>query len=238
MAQRFEGFEEELTLAKQRRQDEIEKRLQHLQKQIDDTKSSIALEAKNRAMSINAVQSWLSDRIEKWTMEVQVPIMQRIDELNRSIAATNERMAELEREHAEDRINFPKLIDERCNELLVEIRDMKTLMELNIKQREEKEQQIMVKMQNNQDKILATFQAEKSLTEKRLMELNNEINTEVHTRAKSYEVVKQSMFEKTEALAASISKEEQERRAANEDVLQALAHYSSALQDGVKIVGL
>jgi hypothetical protein len=238
MANRFEGFEEELTLAKQMRLDENEKRLQHLQKQIDDTKSSIALEAQNRSMSMNALQSWLSDRIDKWTINVETPILEKIRAVNASIDAVNKRMAELEAEHQTDRIEFPKLIDARCNELLVEIRDMKHLMEQNVKEREEKEQKIMVKIQNNDDKVLAMFQAEKALTEKKLMALNQDIGTEVHTRRKGYDTIKQNMFDANVELKASLEKETQERERAYEEVLQAVAHYSSALQDGVKIVGL
>lgn len=238
MANRFEGFEEELTLARQNRKDELEKKLVHLQKQIDDSKASIALEAKNRAMSMNAVQSWLSDRIEKWTCDVQVPMLAQIKAMNEELDRVNKRMDKLEAEHAQDRIDFPRLIDERCNQLLVEIRDMRTVMDMNIKQREEKEQKIMVKIQNSHDEQIAMFQAEKAVVDKKFMNVTKDINSEVHTRAKGYEVVKKQVFDNNEFIKAAVDKEIQERMRANEEVLQALAHYTSALQDGVKIVGM
>jgi len=238
MANRFEGFEEELTLARQNRKDELEKRLVHLQKQIDDSKASIALEAKNRSMSMNAVQSWLSDRIDKWTLDVQVPILAKIKGVNERIDLLNQRMDTVEEQHAQDRIDFPRLIDERCNQLLVEIRDMRTVMEINIKQREEKEQKIMVKIQNSHDDQMTMFRAEKAVVDKKFMNVNKDITSEVHTRAKGYEVVKKTVFDNNEFIKAAVDKEVQERMRSNEEVLQALAHYTSALQDGVKIVGL
>jgi len=166
------------------------------------------------------------------------PSLKKIAAVNERIDQANDRMAELEEEHRQDRITFPKLIEDRCHELLVEIRDMNSRMDLNIKQREEKEQKIFVKIQNQEDALMAMFQAEKALTEKKLMNLNKDITTEVHTRAKGYEQVKKSVFDHNEAYGARLDREEQERKRANEEVLQALTHYASALQDGVKIVGL
>jgi hypothetical protein len=238
MATRFDGFEESLTLAKQKRKDELEKHIVHLQKQIDEVRKSIALEAKNRAMSINAVQSWLSERIEKWTAEVQLPIMAQIEAVNLRIDKVNVRMDELEEEHRIDRETFPKLIDERCNELLVEIRDMKTMMELNIREREEVEQRIRVKVKNQHDSLVAMFQAEKTIQDKKHVEHNKELVAEVHTRVKGIEDVKRTVFDNHEAVKAEIEREVDARVRANEEVLAALAHFTTALQDGVKIVGL
>ena len=48
--------------------------------------------------------------------------------------------------------------EERCNELLVEIRDVRTILEQNIKQREEAEHRIRVKIQQNADLVEEQFQ--------------------------------------------------------------------------------
>ena len=91
-------------------------------KLIVDLKTSLALEAKNRAISVTAVQSWLSDRVEQWTEEVQTPLLRKLAALNDKIAIVNARLDTLEEEHKKDRKTFPELIDARAQELLEQIR--------------------------------------------------------------------------------------------------------------------
>ena len=61
---------------------------------------------------------------------------------------------------------------------------------------------------------------------------------QVHTRVKGIEDVKRTVFDNHEAVKAEIEREVDARVRANEEVLAALAHFTTALQDGVKIVGL
>jgi transcriptional regulator with XRE-family HTH domain len=238
LAQRFDGFEDALQIARQKRRDDNEKRFIDLQKQITDLKTSLALEAKNRAISMNAVQSWLTDRIEKWTEEVQAPILAKIAALNDRVTHAFERVENLEEEHKRDRVTFAKMIDDRCTELLVEIRDVKSKMELNNKAREEKEQRIMHKITELDERHQEQFEDEKQLVEERFRVIKTEVENEVNVRIKGIDMLKEAVRTENDAIKVVIERETQERKAANAEMLAAIAHYSAALQDGIKIVGL
>jgi len=238
LAKRFDGFEDELVLARNKRKDDIEKKFRDLQSQITDTKTSLALEAKNRAISVNAVQQWLTDRIEQWTVEVQTPIFEQIQAVNDRLDVCMDRLSTLEAEHKADRENFPLMIEERCNELLVEIRDVRTILEQNIKQREEAEHRIRVKIQQNADLVEEQFQVEKRFTEDRRRQIKTDLESEVEVRIKGMDFIKRKYEEEIARIDARIGREEQERSKEHEECMQALNHYAAALQDGVKIVGL
>lgn len=45
---------------------------------------------------MTAVQSWLSDRIEQWTEEVQQPLLRKLEATNDRITVVNERLDHLE----------------------------------------------------------------------------------------------------------------------------------------------
>ena len=75
LASRFTGFEAHLNETRNQKNDEQEAKLLNLQHQLNDLKASLMLESKNRAISMKAVQSWLTDRIDVWTDEVQAPIL-------------------------------------------------------------------------------------------------------------------------------------------------------------------
>ena len=52
LAQKFDGFEDELLLSKQKKKDENEKRLRDLQNQLDNLKTSLELESRNREVGV------------------------------------------------------------------------------------------------------------------------------------------------------------------------------------------
>lgn len=227
-----------MVLAKDKRKDENEKRFAEVHKLIVDLKTSLALEAKNRAISVTAVQSWLSDRIEQWTEEVQTPMLRKLDALNERVDVVNTRLDHLEEEHRKDRETFPKLIDARARELLEQIKDMQVKHEHNVKQREEKEHRILVKIQQQSDRFQEQFAAEKLLKEDQFREIRTELESEVVVRVKGIEAINVKVQDEVEDIRVLIDRERQERDQQHEESLQAIKHYSAALQDGINVVGL
>ncbi len=57
LAGRFDGFEEELHLSRQKKKQDDDRKIIALQTQINNLRDSLTLESKNRAMSIRALQS-------------------------------------------------------------------------------------------------------------------------------------------------------------------------------------
>lgn len=57
LSTRFDGFEDELSLSRHRRKKEEDERLAALQLQLNNLQASLALESKNRAMSVKALQN-------------------------------------------------------------------------------------------------------------------------------------------------------------------------------------
>jgi hypothetical protein len=74
--------------------------------------------------------------------------MYRIEALNSRVSELTARLEDLERQHQEDRITFPKLVDARCEQLLQEIKELKIKFDANTVQREEKEKRILLKVQD------------------------------------------------------------------------------------------
>lgn len=57
LGERFQGFEEELILTKQKKKTDEDQKFIILQTQIHNIQSSLALESKNRAIAMKALQS-------------------------------------------------------------------------------------------------------------------------------------------------------------------------------------
>lgn len=236
LSDRFTGFEAELNLSKSKKKSEDDKRIIVLQTQLNNLQQSLALESKNRALSVKALQAWLTDRIAQWTEQIEAPMHAKIEALNGRVTELTSRLEDLERQHQEDRITFPKLVDARCEQLLVEIKELKNRFEANTLQREEKEKRILLKVQDQGNKLTAQLAAEKTITDDKIAQVRKDLEDEIAIRTKGHELLRLSLMEDVALLRADISKERAERIHADEDLVQAINHYAAALQDGIKIV--
>lgn len=236
LAQRFDGFESELSLSRHRRKAEEDQRLLQLQTQLNNLQQSLALESKNRAMSVKALQNWLTDRISQWTVQIEGPMHARLEGLGESLSQLSARLDSLEARQKEDREIFPKLVDGRCAELLNEISTLKTEFAQNVAQREEKEKRILLKLQHESNRIAVQFAQDKQVSDDKLRQLRTALDEEVSVRARGAEMVKQTLLEEVAAIKAELAAESSARESADEELVAAVNHYSAALQDGIKIV--
>jgi len=236
LASRFDGFEDELNLSRNRKKVEQDARFHHLQVQINNLQQSLTLESNNRAMSVKALQNWLTDRIAQWTQAIEAPITARLASLADQVAALNSRIDALAQQQKVDRETFPQLVDARCEELLRDMADLRSRFESAQQAREEKEKKILIKIQAEKDKLTQQLTQAHAISDEKIREVRQEVEEEVAIRRKAHEQMKESVRIELEEIKAKMSAEMRVREEADEQLVAAINHYTAALQDGVKIV--
>lgn len=160
----------------------------------------------------------------------------RLNSLTESLTFLSSRLDALESRQNEDRLNFPKVIDGRCEELLREIQGLKSKFEQNLVTREEKEKKILLKLQNESNKLAVQFQQDKVISDDKIRQLRTSIDDEIGIRTRGIDMVKATLLEEVAQIKSSLAQESKDRTTADEDLVQAINHYAAALQDGIKIV--
>jgi hypothetical protein len=236
LANRFDGFEDELHLSRNKKKAEEDKRIQILQTQLTNLQTSLALESKNRSQSIKALQNWLTDRIAAWTEQIEAPMQARLSALAEQITFLVGRIDGLEAKQKVDRETFPKLVDARCAELLNDISTLRARFAENVSAREEKEKRILLKVQSESNKVAVQFASDKAMSDEKIAVLRRSIDDEVALRVRAHELVTKQLNEELAAVKADIEKEKGERESADEVLVQSINHYAAALQDGIRVV--
>jgi len=236
LASRFDGFEDELHLSRHKKKAEEDHRVLVLQTQLTNLQASLALESKNRAQSIKALQNWLTDRIAQWTEQIEAPMQARLNALAEQITFLVGRIDGLEAKQKQDRETFPKLVDARCAELLNDMAGLKARFAENVAAREEKEKRILLKVQSESNKVAVQFAQDKLMADEKVAQLRRDIDAEVSLRARAHAQVAQSIAEEAAAIKAELAKEKQEREQSDEVLVQSINHYAAALQDGIRVV--
>lgn len=160
----------------------------------------------------------------------------RLNTLTDSLAFLSSRLDALEQRQKDDREVFPKLVDGRCEELLREIETLKTRFDQNVLTREEKEKRILLKLQNESNKIAVQFNQDKLIVDEKVKSVRTAIDEEVSFRTRGVELIKATLSEEVALIKADLAKEKKDRETGDEDLVQAINHYAAALQDGIKIV--
>lgn len=236
LSERFEGFEDELLQSKEKKKSDDEKKIKNLQTQLENLNNSLQVETRNRSAAMQAMQSWLTDRFAQFRIDVETPILARLDKIDRRLDGISERVERVEKAHEEDRERFPDMINTRCGEILKGLADLKLELDVVHKSHEEKEKKILVRLNDQHITLLNQFAADKAGTDKRLLDIRRDLEDEAGARTRSVDMIREEAAAEAAAVRGAIAKEIKDREAAQEEILQGINHYSSALQDGIKIV--
>jgi hypothetical protein len=235
LSDRFLGFEQTLQLTRVKKKEDEDKRIVLLQKQLTDIQAALCLESTNRSSSMHALQSWVEDQMKQFTDRVQIPIQEKLAVLVDRIEEVNDRIDVVQAQHEAERDEFPAIIDARSNQLLEEIRDMRKVFEHEQKATEEKHKQVLYRINEQHAALKKIFVADKAIHEIKIKELRREIQDETQLRVKAEKVISKSIVEQTQELAVQIENEVREREEGDEALVQAVNHYTAALQDGLKL---
>lgn len=236
LSDRFEGFKDELQLQKQKKKSDDEKKIIALQEKLESLQNALAIESKNRATSVQALQNWFTDRLSQLKVDIEKPIYARLDHLQQQIDVVRDRVEAVEKAHQEDRERFPQMIDARVSEILTEIKDIRDIIDVGQKRREEKEKRILLKMGENFNSLTAKIDEEKTSTDQRFVVLRQDLVDETSIRVRGVDLLKERLEQAVAELRTQIEQETTTRAAADEQITVAVTHFSALLQDGVKIV--
>lgn len=161
----------------------------------------------------------------------------RLSALSEQITYLVGRIDGLEAKQQQDRERFPKLVDGRCADLMGEIANLRARFSENVAAREEKEKRLLLKVQSESNKAAVQFAQDKAMADEKVAQLRVAIDEEVAIRIRAHEMVQRTLHEELAAMRDEAARERAERTEADDSIVQAISHYSSSLQDGLKIVG-
>eukprot|EP00954_Amorphochlora_amoebiformis_P028149 1390433-Amorphochlora_amoeboformis.AAC.1 len=81
LANRFEGFEDDLDAEQSRKIEELNRRFDEVARKIEALDHSLKLESKNNKMSMKALQIWLENRFLEFEKSMAQPLDKRFKEI-------------------------------------------------------------------------------------------------------------------------------------------------------------
>jgi len=236
LADCFEGFEQSLQKKKQRNKTDQEKRITDLKTDLVKLDQEIKIESKRRKETVNALETLFSDNLAQSKREVDETMTSKIDKILLKVADLNKNIDKIAISIDDSTQDFPKLVDQKSSELTQQIAEFKAKFEADRTTQQDKMTIIEKIIQEQEYRLNHQLQSERVQRSGKYDELSQSIENESRLRKKTGERLQQYLKEQTTQLAAEISSCHENREETMDQLTNAFVHYTSALQDSVKIL--
>ena len=236
LATSFTGFKEKVTENKRRIVKRHESKLIDIKKDLSRINKSFQLECKTRDEEIKSVAHSLDMKIKKTKSFIEIPINKKIAAIAESIEYLSNKMDDIERRENVENERIESMINESYSKMMKQFEEYESELHTNCMDYQEKQRILERIINEQQNKIKRFIRTEKEERDAKIQKLHKAIDKEMEERLVDNEQIRVYLAENLEKLDGRIAESEKERQDTTDQVVAALCHYTTTLQDGVQIV--
>ncbi|PHJ19639.1 sf-assemblin beta giardin protein [Cystoisospora suis] len=162
--------------------------------------------------------------------------VEKFEQLQCALDALNDRLAVVEREFTAEREKQTKEWEEKNTVIARDMSAIQEALETDKQSRTEREMQIAKRLGELEYRTEGKFEAEKNAREQKYDQVREELEEAKRMRERGEEKFQTFVLEEVAALKNGLILESQAREGADDDIVQAVNHYTTALQDALRLV--
>merc|ERR1719301_112132 len=193
-------------------------------------------EIKRRVEANKALQGMFESQIATVQDKLEAIFVERLDQLQASVDSLNDRMGIVERDFSMEREKYIRDIEDKNAMVAKDVNNLQNAFENEKVDRKERELRITKKLGDHETRTQGKFEQEQNAREQKYQSLREELEESKRMREKGDEKFQTFILEEVAALKNGLVMESQAREQADDDIVQALNHYTKALQDALRIV--
>merc|ERR1719386_164712 len=193
-------------------------------------------EIKRRVEANKALQGMFESQIATVQDKLEAIFVERLDQLQASVDSLNDRMGIVERDFSMEREKYIRDIEDKNAMVAKDVNNLQNAFENEKVDRKERELRITKKLGDHETQTQGKFEQEQNAREQKYQSLREELEESKRMREKGDEKFQTFILEEVAALKNGLVMESQAREQADDDIVQALNHYTKALQDALRII--
>nr|PIM05008.1 putative SF-assemblin [Toxoplasma gondii COUG] len=162
--------------------------------------------------------------------------VEKFDQLQSALDALNDRLTVVERESAIEKEKQAKEWEEKNVVISKDMSTIKAALETESQLRQEREVQLAKRLGELEYRTEGKFEAEKNTRQQKYEQAHEEMEEAKRIRERNEEKFQTFVLEEIAALKNGLVLESQAREGADDDIVQAVNHYTTALQDALRLV--
>jgi len=222
---------------------ETKHRIQRDSTKLDDTKESMGKlestlnsEIKRRVEANKALQSLFEHQIQSIQERLESVFVERLEKLQVAVDTLSDRMGAVEKDFTLTREQYIHDIEDKNAVVAKDVNGMQNAFENEKIDRKDRELAISRKLGEHETRTQSAFEAQTTAREQKYSSLRAELDQIKRSREKGDDKFQTFILEEVASVKNGLTAEGQVREQADDDIVQALNHYTKCLQDALRII--
>lgn len=210
---------------------------------LDDTKEAMVKleqtlnsEIKRRVEANKALQGLFEHQIQSIQDRLEAIFIDRLEKLQLSVDSLSDRMSAVERDFTMTREQYIQDIEDKNAVVAKDVNSMQNAFENEKIDRKERELAISKKLGDHETRTQAAVEAQAQQRDQKYQYLRGELDLIKRAREKGDDKFQTFILEEVAAVKNGLVAESHAREQADDDIVQALNHYTKCLQDALRII--
>merc|ERR1740130_2219587 len=186
--------------------------------------------------SNKSLQSLFEHQISTIQERLESVFIDRLEHLQKSVDDLGDRMGSVEKDFTLTREQYIQDIEDKNAVVAKDVNGMQNAFENEKIDRKDRELAISRKLGEHETRTQAAFEAQTGNREHKYSSLRTELDQIKRSREKGDDKFQTFILEEVAAVKNGLALEGQDREQADDDIVQALNHYTKCLQDALRII--
>jgi len=234
LSERFSGFERQMEMETKARRESDESHTNGLRDNIARLEKTLNAEIKRRVEANKALQGMFEAQMATVQDKLEAGLLDRLDQLRSAVGSLNDRVDSVEKDFSQAREQYIRDIEDKSAMVAKDAASLQTSFQNERADRKEREMLIVAKLRDLDARTAERLASEQAAMERRYAELREELDVAV--REDGDKRFQDYILEEMAALKNGLVVETQMREHADDDIVNALNHYTRAIQDALRVV--
>jgi len=236
LREKFSGFQSQWEQETKHRIDRDGSKLDGVKESMLKLENTLNSEIKRRVEANKALQAMFESQIASIQDRLEAIFIDRLDKLQVSVDSLGDRMSTVERDFTLTREQYIQDIEEKNAVVAKDTNGMQNAFENEKIDRRERELAISKKLGDHDSRTQAALEQQANMREQKYQSLRGELEEIKRAREKGDDKFQTFILEEVAAVKSGLVAESHAREQADDDIVQALNHYTKCLQDALRII--
>lgn len=207
-----------------------------LRETLNKLEKTLNAEIKRRVEANKALQEMFESQIVTIQEKLEATFDQRLDKVEEAVTGVNDRLSLIERDFAIERDRYVRDIEDKNALVARDVNSLQEAFEHERSVRAGKEASIIKKLTDLEVKTDEKLEANKLSFDSKLITIRSEMEDIHRVNLSGEDKFEHFVLDELASLKNSVIVETQARESADDDLVNALNHYTKALQDALRII--
>mmetsp|Transcript_62710 Transcript_62710/g.176855 ORF Transcript_62710/g.176855 Transcript_62710/m.176855 type:complete len:269 (-) Transcript_62710:101-907(-) len=236
LREKFSGFQNAWEQETKSRIDRDESKLDSVKESMMKLEQTLNSEIKRRVEANKALQSMFESQIMSIQDRLEAIFIDRLEKLQLSVDSLSDRMTTVERDFTLTREQYIQDIEDKNAVVAKDTNGMQNAFENEKIDRKERELTISKKLGDHEMRTQTQLEAQNNNRDQKYQSLRGELEEIKRVREKGDDKFQTFILEEVAAVKNGLVAESHAREQADDDIVQALNHYTKCLQDALRII--